>query len=335
MVTIIDVAKRAGVSNTTVSRAFNPNSVIKDSTRKKILKIANEIGYAPNLSARGLVTNKKFVLGVFFSSIHTHMSTYLSTIISDVYDSLPQDYILSVEGIDRITNFSFQVANRFDGILVVSQTHADDKFINSLSRSKVPAVVILRPVETANIDNIFNNDEAGIRKAVEFAVRNGHKKFGFINGRKDFLASTRRHHSLIQSCYDYHVKLVKDADIDGDFTISAGQNAIDTIIDLPQEKRPTCVLCASDDIALGAIQRCQQRKVSVPNELSIIGFDNISYSTIITPALTTINNPFEEMASSGIKMLIERVNGQRKQKSVKITEPEIVVRDSVTDLNQN
>ncbi|WP_235995341.1 LacI family DNA-binding transcriptional regulator [Secundilactobacillus yichangensis] len=332
--TIIDVAKRAGVSNTTVSRAFTPNSIIKESTRQRIFKIAAELGYSPNLSARGLVTNKKFVIGAFFSRIHTHMSTYLSTIISDVHDALPENYILSVEGIDRVTNFDFQVKNRFDGILVVSQSTADDQFIAELSKSNVPAVVILRPIDATNIDNVYSDDAAGIRKIVEYAARNGHRKFGYINGQTNYVASTKRAAAMIKTCSDNQLSLDKDAIIDGSFNLKSGYNAIDKIIDLPASKRPTCVVCASDDIALGAIRRCQERKIEVPKEISITGFDNISYDTAITPALTTINNPFEGMAKYGVQMLFERMDNHLSHNRVKIIEPKIIIRDSVADINE-
>lgn len=334
MVTIIDVAKRAGVSNTTVSRAFTPNSVIKESTRQRIFKAAHELGYSPNLSARGLVTNKKFIIGVFFSSIHTHMSTYLSTIISDVYDAMPQDFILSVQGVNRVTDFDFQVKNRFDGILVVSQSTADDQFIAELSKSNVPSVVVLRPIDASNIDNVYSDDAAGIRKAVEYVARNGHNRLGYIGGRKNFVANIKRYESIIRSSAENQLTLDKDAIIDGDFSLEAGYKAIDKIIDLPAYRRPTCVICASDDIALGAIRRCQERKVNVPSEISIIGFDNISYDKVITPSLTTINNPFEEMATAGIQMLFERIDNVQDHNRVKIIEPKIVIRDSVADVRE-
>lgn len=247
MVTIREVAKLAGVSMTTVSRAFNPNAVIKEETRQTIFKIANDIGYAPNLSARGLVTNKKFVIGVFLSSIHTHMSTYLSEILSNIHSALPDDYLLSVEGIDRISNFDQKVKNRFDGILVVSQSAADNEFIYKLQNNHIPMVVILRKIDNPEIDNIYADDEQAIKI--------------------------------------------------GDFNPLTGKKLMREILALPISDRPTCVLCANDDMALGAIRACYEQGVRVPDDMSIMGFDNISYAELSTPPLTTITNPIQKMGS--------------------------------------
>jgi len=334
MVTIREVAKIAEVSMTTVSRAYNPKSVIKESTREKILKIANDIGYIPNLSARGLVTNKKFVIGIFLSRIHTDMSIYLSDILSNIHDSLPDNYLLSIEGIDRVTSFDQNVKNRFDGILIVSQTTDDNQFIYQAKNSELPLVVILRQTDDLEINNIYSDDEQGVRSAVDYVSNNGHKKIGMINGTSNFIASIKRHHGVEQGCIDNGLNLVKEADLNGDFSSEAGQKLMNKIIDLSDETRPTCIFCANDDTALGALKACNIRGVKVPEDMSIIGFDNINYGKFSTPSLTTIDNPIKKMATKGIKRLISLINGEDIVENLTVIESsKFIVRDSVGNIN--
>lgn len=329
MVTIREVAKIAGVSMTTVSRAYNPNSVIKETTRQRIFKIAEEIGYSPNLSARGLVTNKKFIIGVFFSSIHTDMSTYLSDTLSNIHDMLPDEYLLSVEGIDRITNFDKKVKNRFDGILVVSQSTADDEFIFKLSNINIPAVVILRPINIPTVDNIYADDESGIKAAMKYIASKGHKKIGFISGRPTFEASIKRQHGVEIGCINNNMLLETAAVKIGDFSPISGHDLMNQILNLPMKIRPTCILCANDDMALGAIRACYEKNINIPKDISVMGFDNVSYSSLSTPTLTTINNPINEMASAGIQRLIELINHKNTEHNVDIIKTNFIPRESI------
>lgn len=332
MVTIREVAKIAGVSMTTVSRAFNPKAVIKEETRQRIFKIADDIGYAPNISARGLVTNKKFVIGVFLSSIHTDMSTYLSDIISNIHDSLPENYLLSVEGIDRIQSFDQKVKNRFDGILVVSQSAADNQFIYKLKNNNIPMVVVLRAMDNPEIDNIYADDEKGILDAINYIAKQGHKRIGFIEGPPSYENTIKRRRGVELGCVANHLKLVDDAIKIGDFGPITGKNLMEEILELPKEIRPTCVVCANDDMAIGAFRACYEKGIKIPEEMSITGFDDNSYSKLSTPALTTISNPIPEMASLGIKRLISTIESPKKVRLFQSLPTKLIIRESVAKI---
>jgi len=335
LVTIKEVAKLAGVSMTTVSRAYNPKSVIKESTRQKIFSIAKDIGYAPNLSARGLVTNKKFVIGVFLSSIHTNMSTFLSDILSNIHDGLPDNYLLSVEGIDRITDFNQKVKNRFDGVIVVSQSTADDTFIYQLKDNHIPSVVILRPIDNDDIYNIYSDDETGILEEIKLIAENGHKSIGMIGGRPEFVASIKRRRAVETGCAINALSLEPAAIKMGDYSPESGQVLMEEILELPTDQRPTCIVCANDDMAVGAIRACYENNINVPNDISIIGFDNVDYSKISTPALTTVSNPIGLMSNMAIKKLISIINDEtdndNPQTSV-VLQPKLIIRESLANI---
>lgn len=323
---------------TTVSRAYNPKSVIKESTRQKIFKIAKDIGYAPNLSARGLVTNKKFVIGVFLSSIHTNMSTFLSDILSNIHDALPDNYLLSVEGIDRITDFDQKVKNRFDGVIVVSQSTADDSFIYKLKENHIPMVVILRPVNDNNIYNIYSDDEAGILAEINLIAKYGHKRIGMLGGRPEFVASVKRKKAVETGCAINDLTLIPEAIKMGDYSPDSGQILMNEILALSAEKRPTCVICANDDMAVGAMRACYEKNINVPKDISILGFDNVNYSKMSTPALTTVSNPIGKMANMAIKQLISAIDNETSlpnQQASIMLEPKLIVRESLINNKNN
>lgn len=332
MVTVNDVAKLAGVSRSTVSRAFTPNSSIKARTKKKVFAAARQLNYSPNISARSLVTQKKYVIGIFMSRIHSDMSTYFSVIVSNASAKLPADYLLSVNGIDQLQDFDRSVQNRFDGAIVVSQTSADDHFISQLVKAHIPTVVVLRPVDNPEVDNIYADDRESMHHLVKYLYKNGHRRLGVINGNADFFSSQIRFAGVKEQADSLQMKIVKSACKQGHFSLTTGETMMNEILDQPQSVRPTCVVCASDDIALGALKAVHQRGLVVPQDISLTGFDNIPYSSVSTPSITTVENPLATMMSHGMDLLFKQINGSHHERLTQVIEPSLVVQSSVKNL---
>jgi LacI family transcriptional regulator len=261
------------------------------------------------------------------------MSTYLSDILSNIHDALPDNYLLSVEGIDRIDNIEQKVKNRFDGILVVSQSAADNQFIYKMKTNHIPMVVVLRKMDNPEIDNIYPDDERAILDAVNYIADRGHQRIGFIEGRPEFEATIARRRGIEIGCAANHLVLVDDAVKVGDFSPAAGKELMAEILQLPVANRPTCVICANDDMALGAMRACYERGVKVPDDISIMGFDNVAYARLSTPSLTTINNPIQEMASAGIKRLISIIDNPHQERLSMVMTPALVIRESIGQQN--
>lgn len=334
LVTIKDVARLAGVSMTTVSRAFNEKAIIKAETRKNILAIADKIGYVPNFNARGLVTKKKFIIGVFFSSLHDGTSTsFFSAAIGSLYDALPDNYLLSINDIKRVNSFEQLVQNRVDGVLVVSQSDDDDEFIYQVKSSGIPLVVINRYISDREICNIASDDFAGLKDGVDYIASRGHKRIGMIEGIAGFTSSVQRRQGFDQSVISNNLTPVEAAIKIGDYSSKTGQEKMSEILALPKEQQPTCVVCGNDDTAIGALRACYLNGVKVPDDISLIGFDDIFYSSVSIPSLTTIRKPIGQMAGLGIKDLIAIINGEKVDiaNRVKI-QPQLVVRESVAKL---
>lgn len=331
MVTINDVAKLAGVSRSTASRAFTPNSSIKSVTRSKVLTAAKELNYSPNISARSLVTQKKYVIGVFLSRVHADLSTFFSNIISSANEKLPSNYLLSVVGIDEVKNFDQSVRNRFDGVMVVSQTKEDDQFIQKLIDAKIPTVVILRKVATAKVDNIYANDRQAMSDLVKYIYKQGHRRIGILNGTAEFITSKVRYRGIKEQAEELDMEIIPSADKQGEFSLTSGDAMMKEILEQPREDWPSCVICASDDIALGALKACHKSGLVVPYDMSITGFDNIPYSMVTTPSLTTVDNPLSSMAERGIEVLFQRIENPQIKRQTITMNPSLVIRSSVAE----
>lgn len=334
MVTINDVAKSAGVSRSTASRAFSQNSSIRPATRQKVLQAAQRLGYSPNLNAKGLVEHKHYMIGVFFSRLHADNSTYFSNIIGSVNSQLPNNYVISVQGITQIRDFGQTVQNRIDGAIVFSQTPADDPFINQLIAARIKTVVVLRRFDSDAVDNVYPDDGRGISNLVDYLHNMGHKQIGFINGPDQYTATHVRYAALKEASKRVGITILPTAVKWGHFTLESGEKLMASILQQLRERWPSCVVCASDDIALGAIKACHQYGIHVPNDISIVGFDNIPYASVMTPSLTTVTNPLTAMATEGVKLLFTRINGQNEAgKQSLIISPQLVLRSSVRNFN--
>ncbi|MCI1985419.1 MAG: LacI family transcriptional regulator [Lactobacillus sp.] len=333
MVTIRDVAKAAGVSLTTVSRAYNPKAVIRASTRERILAIAEELGYVPNLSARSLVTNQKFVLGVFFSNLRSGTpETFLSTVINSVYEVLPDDYLLSVNDIAHLTNFEARVQMRMAGVLVVSQSPADDAFIQRLAKAQIPTVVINRDLGEPNSYNVCSDDRLGVYQAMAYLAKAGHQRVGMIAGLPGYTSAQQRRQGFDDGVRDYGLTRVAEAMRPGDYSVQAGREQMTAILQLPAATRPSAVLCADDDTAVGALRACYQAGVSVPEEMSVVGFDDSIYAAMSVPALTTVKKPIVQMATAGITKLLALIAGENDAVVHKdVIAPSLIVRESIAD----
>lgn len=332
MVTIKTIARMAGVSHTTVSRALNGNPAVKEKTRQTIKKIATELGYSPNLSARGLVNNKTYTIGLFFSSIQTGTSTsFLTEVITRLHNALDKEYMLSVNGIDDLRNYNIAVKSRLDGVVVVSQSQHDDEFIDFVKHNGLPLVVLNRLLKRHDVANVGFDDYTGTLQAMEYAVRLGHKSFGMIEGINSFESSTIRRQAFLDCVNKHQLKVMADAIVPGSYDAASGYRAMKRILLLPEF--PTLIFCANDDMAVGALKACHELNVRVPEDISLIGFDDSVYAAFTSPALTTIRKPIDQLSELGLEMFDQVMNDPEYQLRTKVVIPELIIRDSVRNLN--
>ncbi len=333
-VTIRTIAKIANVSHTTVSRALNGSKLVKPETRAKISEIAKKIGYVPNINAKSLVTNRSYMIGIFFTNLDTGTSaSFLTDVIGQAQGMLPQSYSLSINSIDHaMDNPSVSMSN-FDGVIIISQSKTDDGFIDYVYQTGLPMVVLNRVIERNDIHNYAVWDELGGKIATEYAIRMGHRKFALISGLASFESATQRTKGFMKALKEHQISIKEDLIKQGDYRPKSGNVVMRQI--LSSGNVPTCVICENDDMAVGALNACVELGYQVPRDISIIGFDDMDYSKYLTPPLTTIRKPTPAIIDMGVSRLVAIMeDGEQDQIEQKVIDPEIIVRSSVLNLNK-
>lgn len=330
-VTIKDIAKLANVSHTTVSRALNNSPYVKPETKEKIKALAEELNYVPNYNAKSLVLLKSYIIGVFFSSISEGTSdTFFHQVINGVNKVMDTKYNLIIRGIDNY-EYSRPIDNKsVDGIIVVSQSEHDDDFIKTIIEKDIPMVVLNRAIEQEGIVNILSNDTKGSYDAVEYLIQNNHRKIAFIQGNSEFESNKYRKKGYMRALEDYNIKIDDDYILGGKYTLENGYDNMKKLIEL--EDRPTAVFCANDDIAVGAIKAVFESGLSVPDDISIIGFDNSNFCDYVTPTLTSVKKDSLVMSEMGGTYLLDIINKKNVDKNKIFIESYLVERDSVKRL---
>ncbi|MBV4438322.1 LacI family DNA-binding transcriptional regulator [Clostridium tyrobutyricum] len=332
-ITIKDIAKLANVSHTTVSRALNDSPLINEETKKKIKIIASQLKYIPNYNAKNLVLHKSNTIGLFFSSINQGTSpTFFFQIIKGVNSIIKEDYNLVVRGIDTYKDFTVIDNKRFDGIILMSQSDNDNAFIYHILQTKIPLVVLNREMSNTSLVNILSDDRKGAFKAVEYLIENGHRDIAIIEGKEEFKSSKERKEGYIEALMNYKIPLNVEYIVKGNYDMESGYQCMKKLIKL--EKMPTSVFCSNDDMAIGAIKAVNDSGFNVPQDISIIGFDDIDFCKYTAPALTTVKRPMEAISILGSKTLLDLLNKKTCKNKKLYINTELVIRDSVRQLSE-
>lgn len=333
MVTIKDIAKVAGVSHTTVSRALNDNPLIKLDTRKRIQKIAEELNYVPNFNAKSLVNQKNYMIGLFFSSIDQGTSSsFLVDVITGIHSVLDESYSLSVEGIDEINALERVNFQRYDGIVIMSQSDNDGPFIEYVKQQHIPFVVLNRPLDDKDIINVLADDADGVTEAIDYAIQLGHKKIAYIGGKDDFRSSNERKQGLINSMEKNQLPVNQDYFFRGDYSIESGFAEMKRILSLVP--LPTLVFCANDDMAIGAMRAAAEGNFQIPKDISLIGFDDSKLVAYLNPPLTTVHKPIKKISQTGTELLLDMINGAKIKPQQYRIKTSLQVRDSVSAVSE-
>ncbi|MCK5761500.1 MAG: LacI family DNA-binding transcriptional regulator [Candidatus Izimaplasma sp.] len=315
MVTIKDVALKSGFSVTTVSKALNDYSDISSSTKQLILNLCEEMGYIPNQSARSLVTQKSYTIGIIFEAVTGVGLEH--PLFSKILESFKS--IVEVEGYDIMflsknmgkQNGSYLQHSRrkqVEAILVLCGEF-DNPEMHDLYKSDIPVIVI--DFGFAGVKNVTSNNRSGVRQAVKYLVDLGHTKVANIHGGLKSYIGGQRKEFFISALKKYNLEYKDEYIVEGEnFSKDDGFKAMNKILLL--EDQPTAVFCASDMLAIGAIQAIRQAGKSVPEDYSIIGFDGIDIGQIISPRLTTIKQDTLKIGKISASKILQMIKEKQK-----------------------
>jgi len=330
-VTLKDIARIANVSHTTVSRALNDSPFINDETKARIKKIALDLNYVPNYSAKSLVLNRSYNIGLIFTTIsEVTASGFFHQTVSGVNSVIKENYNLVVRGIDDYKNFTFINKRRFDGIILMSQSNSDNSFIYYLMEKKIPLVVLNRDINEKSICNILSSDKKGAYEAVTYLIKSGHKNIAIIEGEKGFNSTNERKNGFLDALIENKIPINSEYIVEGNYTVGSGYNAMKKLLKL--SKIPTAVFCSNDEIAVGAMKAIFKAGLNVPMDISIMGFDGISLGDYLTPSLTTVRRPIFEVSKRGAEKLLHIIDNKSDEAEKIYISTELVIRESVIKL---
>lgn len=327
---IKDIAARAGVSIATVSHAFRNPGRVSDATRAKVLAAADEIGYSPNSLAR---------------SLRTARSGNIVAIIPDVADSHNSKLIKSIEKVAHSRGYSVLLGDtqgsearerefasmarsgQADGIILMSHRLPFTLGTGGLSAEELPPLV--SGCEFTGHDSfprVSIDDRQAARDATQHLVDLGHRDIAVVTG--DMASSSSRDRfdgfraTMVDAGLDVNERLV----VYGEYSLQCGETSANAL--LMQRVRPTAIFCFSDEIALGAMYALREKGFRVPDDISVIGFDNIPFAKYFAPPLTTIAQPAEAIGATCATLLLDLIDGRRPEETRLILPHELLIRES-------
>lgn len=330
-VTIKDVAKKAGVSVSTVSRAFNNYSDINPETREQILKIAEELGYKPNIIARSLSSNRNFRLGMLVEDYD--LSGMLNPLVFEIlmnfkntasklgYETVLLSTTSDVQKNEKLSKLFTD--KQLDGMFIMGLKMTDE-YYRELSQIDKPCVLYDININNPYVGCVGVDNTKGAFLAVEYLIKLGHKKIGFINGHKDAYVSYERLDGYFLAHNRYGLTVDNSLIEYADFTDKGAEEAVERLIN--RHKDVTAIFCASDIMAIGVVNRLNDLGYSIPDDISIIGFDGIYLSQCISPKLTTVKQDTAKIGEAAANLLFNIIQGQRIGRVV--IEPELLERES-------
>jgi len=320
------VARRARVSTATVSRVLNNSSVVKTSTRARVMKAITELRYHPNLYARNLAGGKSRTIGVIVSNME-------NPFFFDIYKAVEQEahargYEILAANTDYsseqlVNSIRLMIGRRVEGLAAIVSEMAPE-LIHELGESSIPVVFYDVGSPRPNITNIRVNYARGIEKVIDYLHSLGHRKLGFVGHHAMLGPINERMKTVLDAVAripELEVRTAADAD-----TFEGGRSATRTLLDTGFS--PTAIICVNDMMAVGALRELRERGIRVPEDISVTGFDNVKLSEFCYPALTTVHIPRHRIGHIICERLIPGEGKTPVPDREIVIDPEFIVRES-------
>jgi len=317
--TIDDIARLAGVSKTTVSRVLNNKPDVDPNTRERILRIVKEEGFVPSAAAAGLAGGRSHLLGVLVPSFTWPMIPDIVCGIAETIGNTAYELVLyslndktreNGEGdvIDHILS-----TNLVAGLLAVLPGQSS-KFVLRLHQHGFPVVLIDDQDDPPLVPWIGADNQCGAYDAVKHLLALGHRRIAHIQGPMKYVCSRERYEGYCQALREHGISIDPALVVEGAFDAISGREAAHTFFTLPSDQRPTAIFAGSDLMAYGVLTFAEEHGIDVPGDLALVGFDAISSSALVRPALTTVKQPFQEMGQRGTEVLLSIIEQSEQQR---------------------
>ncbi|TDT56507.1 LacI family DNA-binding transcriptional regulator [Fonticella tunisiensis] len=345
-VTIKDIAKIAGVSHATVSRSLNDSPLVAEKTKKRIKELADNLGFEFNANARSLSTNKTGTVCAIFPQKFGEFgaSLYYISLLNQLRTSLEE------EGIDLIVSFPKSsktgesnikrliISKKVDGIIIIHPRleKIDGQIINFMELSKIPYIFLHHYssfYEENLADSIYTDHFYGGYNATDYLIKLGHKKIMCITSVGNSYEFEQRLNGYKAALNQNNIPVDENLILFGYRDIASGYNLVRDNIKSITDKGVTAIFAHTDLMAIGAMEALKEFNIKVPDDVSIVGYDDIELAEDFKPALTTIHQPREEIALLGCKRIVEMINGKKIKNKINIVlQTRLVVRESTKQI---
>lgn len=328
MSTIKDVAARAGVSFTTVSHVLNGTRRVSEQARARVEQAVAEMGYSPSAVARALKTSETFIFGVLVPNITNPFFAELTRGIEDRCRQTDYSVFLcnSDDEPERQKRYlQTLLERRVDGLLLAAAADQDEAQVRRLASARVPTVLVERRIAGLNADLVRVDHDAGARLAANHLLALGHRAIACLSGPSRFEVSRERSAGWRAALQEAGVELRPEWWLEGDFSAAAGHALAHRLL---QRGEVSAILAGNDLMAFGVLRAAAELGLSVPGDLSVVGFDGIDMGSYMHPALTSVGHPIRELGEIAASVLLERLSNRAGDRREVLLAPRLIERAS-------
>ena len=310
MATIHDVAQDAGVSPTTVSRYLNNRIELPPATAARIDAAIKKLDYRPNLLAKRLSTGKTEAVGLVTPEIREPFFAELASAFEDEADHHGYTVFMSSTRSDRkreIASLERLQDGHVDGLLMMTNT-PDDGTLAGLIGERRNVVIVDEDIPGVSVPRLFVENSEGAYQATRHLIEAGHRRIAYLGGPQGLLTVTERREGFLMAMNEAGIAVRSEYVAMGSFAPELARAATVRFLELPLP--PTAIFASSDYLAIGAVMGLRDANVSVPDEVSLIGFDDMAFSTLLTPPLSAVRQPVEQLGRQGFLTLLALLDGE-------------------------
>lgn len=335
--TIKDVAREAKVSPATISYVLNGKGNISEDTKARIYEAMKKLNYIPNLSARGLVKKTSKLIGVVIPQTEPgnrllFNNNFYSEIIGSIeYFARVQGYHVLISATDANESyFNLARERNLDGIIVIGAY--PDQFYQDVKKTQIPIVLVDSYFEDHYFHSIQINDRYGGYIATKYLLDMGHRKIGIFTGKiKEGGVVKKRYEGYVDALEEYEVDVNPDYIFEETIDFDSGLKLADRLLD--RKSDITAVFCSADILAIGAMKGLHDKGIRIPEDISIIGFDDLIISKYVSPGLTTVHQDIAKKGEEAVRLLLNTINDNQKGKQEIILPLTLTIRDSVKQIS--
>lgn len=329
MATVRDVARRAGVSIATAARALGGYGYVSAGSREKVLRAAQALDYHPNAIARSMIKGRTNTLAVIVSD---NANPFFAAVVRGIEDVvLAQGYAIILCNADEDPSKEAMYLRtirqkRVDG-LIISPSGGPADLLRGLLASGIPVVQVDRRLDGLETDAVLTDNRAGVRAAVEHLLHLGHRRIGIISGPRRLYTGRERLQAFLDALWRARIRPDARCILEGTFKERSGYELAGEMLRL--RRRPTALFVANNLMTIGTLLRLKEEGVAIPQEMAIVGFDDMYWATVLTPPLTAVAQPGYSLGTAAAQLLLRRLAAlQGGPPETIVLQPQLVVRES-------